>query len=409
MGPIINLGLSSGDKLLFEATLKQSHRIRVQVRIHDRNEKIIHTFSNSLLSGAVQVDASQAGTIGPNTGEPPTGPVRTLELMVLQPRRDPAWLPEAPGEESVFVDNFISVLYGVWVDGLSTGSGWVDVPVFWGPITGLDRDGDQVTINAAGKEVLGMDPALMWVPLTIAPKTLRTTGIRRMLEEIGETRFDFPTINDRIVNNWSLDRHAQAWLKAIHMARSGSLQLFYDGNGRARLRPFSNNRQWLFTEGADGTVLTKPKISYDISELRNVVEVLGPEPTGKATRIRAVAQPPTTHPLSVWSLARNGEPRRLIHVEEADVNSTAAAQALANALLDKFLTATVDVELETLVIPHLEEGDRVAVMSNGAQIEFSLHKFTIPLVADEAMTVGVNRRVSWRRRRKGAYMYRWAV
>lgn len=417
---MINLGLSAADRRRFEDTLRRSHRIRVRARIHDRDEKIIHTFQGSILSGSVQVDMSNTPSrlgFAPRTSDG-SGPVRTLDLTLLLPRKDQAWLPSAPGSESVFADNFISVLYGVWVEDLSDGPDWVDVPVFWGPITSILKDGDQVTIRGSGKEVLAQEPVLLWKALTLYKGQLRTGAIRWVLQNVGETRFDFPDLPSKMINKWSLDRHAQAWPIASSIARSGDWQLFYDGRGRARIRRYPQNRVWLFKSGRDGTLLSKPKVTYDLADARNVVEVIGPEPSGKKKQIRTESRPNATHPLSPWSLRRNGFRRNMVHVENAQVNKTSEAQSLGDRILSQSLTATVQVEFDSLVVPHLEEGDRVAVfvgdtyasgpqrIVEGQHIEFSLLKFTIPLVAGEPMTIGLNRRVSWRRRGK-APINRW--
>lgn len=418
---MISLGLSAEDQAAFEATLRRSHRIRTTARIHDRDEKIIHTFSGSILSGAVQVDMSQTpSNLGFAEGATSSGgPVRTLSLTVLLPRKDPAWRPDVPSMEAAFADNFISVEYGVFVDDLSDGPDWVDVPVFWGPITGIDEDGDQITINGAGKEVLALSPVLLWHPLTVRRGTRRTRAIRTVLEAMGERRFSLPNFSSKIRNTWSLDRHAEAWVMASSIARYGNWQLFYDGRGRARLREYPRNRIWTFTSGENGAVLSKPKISYDIGATRNVVEIVGSPPSGSTRQIRAESRPPVWHPLSPWSLRRNGIRRNMVHSETgARVNNHREAQQLGDRLLDQLITATVQVEFDSLVIPHLEEGDRVAVVVGetyasgppreleGQHIEFSLLRFTIPLVAGESMAVGLNRRVSWRRRGKTPF-YRW--
>ncbi|TKG58903.1 hypothetical protein [Prauserella endophytica] len=418
---MINLGLSSADQAAYEATLKQSHRIRTTARIHDRDEKVIHTFQGSILSGSVQVDMSstpsQLGFAEGTTSG--TGAVRNLDMTILLPRKDQAWLPDAPGSESAFADNFVSAEYGVFVEGLSAGPGWVDVPVFHGPITGLQQDGDQVTIRASGKEVLALDPVLLWNTLTVRKGTKRTDAIRQVLAAMGETKFDFPAFNSKMINTWSLDRYAEAWKMASSIARFGNWQLFYDGRGRARLREYPQNRTWLFKSGDDGTLLSKPRLAYDLASTRNVVEVVGSPPTGNAKQIRTESRPSTSHPLSPWSLRRNGVRRNMVHRETgAQVNNSREAQDLGDRLLNQMITAQVQVEFDTLVIPHLEEGDRVAVMVGetyasgpqrvleGQHIEFSLLRFTIPLVAGESMSVGLNRRVSWRRRGQ-APIYRW--
>jgi YD repeat-containing protein len=427
---MIPLGLSHADRRAFEATLTRTHRIRVIVRIHDHDEKVTSTVTNRLLSGSVEVNMAQS-------------PHRILNLVLLEPRRSPTWLPDGPGDASVFADNFISVLYSIYVDDLSDGPGWVDVPVFWGPVTGMSQDGDQITIAAAGKETLGIDPCLLWNTMQVHKGQTRVKAIRDILAAQGEARFDLPDLPAKIGKKMSLNRHAQPWHVAKSIAGGSNWQLFYDGRGRARVRRWPQNRVVTFHGGPGGTVLTKPRISYDVSSVRNLVEVLGPEPKGPPKRIRAVARAKAKHKMSAYQMRRNGQPRNLVHVVDSNLakpemewHKTAGgnepggppthggwwgapsgikhphrwqawrhtvivhrkkhAQEIADRQLKNRLKATVEASFDCLPWPHAEEGDPAAVYTDGMHFEFILKQFTLPLTADAPMSIGVNKRVSWR-------------
>lgn len=407
---MINLGLSAADHTAFEATLKQSHRIRTIVHIHDQNERIFTTFNASVISGSIQVDASQAGATRrvtkdrhhkPAQSQPdPSGPVRTLELTCLRPNRDPVWQPNTPGGETVFANNFVSVLYGVWVDGLSDGPGWVDVPVFWGPVTGIDQDGEQITIHGSGKEVLALDPCLLWDTVKVPAGRRRGQGIKDLLSANGEARYKFEEVTDRLTAHWIEGRYSQPWVASMKMARAGNLQLFYDGLGRAVVRQWPKNRVWSFTDGDNGTLLSRPTVSYDISTARNTIEVIGTAPKGAKTNTRVVAWAPASNPLSPSALSRNGERRWMVYSEQHNSSNLTTVTNIADELLFEMLTAQVDVQFDAMVIPHLEEGDRIAVVYNGHPVEFTLDQFTIPLASTDTMSIGVNRRINWRQRAK---------
>lgn len=406
---MINLGLSAADQSAFEYTLRQSHQVRTTVHIHDRNEDITYTFDGTILSGSVQVDWSQSGLAPRSKVNPwvaPSGPVRTLDLTVLKPEHEPDFLPGTGGDDLVWADNFVSVLYGVYVPTLAAGPDWVDVPVFWGPITAMAQDGDQFTITAQGKEVLGLDPCLMWDTLNIKKGTGRPDAIKQLLAKNGETRFHIDTSQGRTTVDLSFGRYTQVWKWAQNIAHAANAQLFYDGLGRARLRDWPTNRVYLFNDGTGGEVLSRPQITYDISNARNVVEVIGGVPKGRKTAIRAVAVAAPSNPLSPEALARNGQRRWMVYREQANMTKQADAQARADLLLQQQLSAAIDAQFDSLVIPHLEEGDMVAVQVGSQQIEFVLQQFTLPLTSDTNMTVGSNRRVTWRRRRgKGSREY----
>lgn len=387
---MINLGLSDADHRAFEEALRHSHRIRVLVRMHDRDERIISTWHDHIVSGSVQVDSTRK-------------PTRTLTLTMIQPDAAPAWLPDAPGDGalSAFANNYLSVVYAVWVPGLSTGPGWVRVPVFWGPISGLDKDGAQVTVQANGKESLGLEPAVQWKPLTLNKGLHRVTAMRRILLSMGERRGNLPPLRFRLKQPRSLGRHAEPWNMVRLIAGSMNRQVFYDGRGRVQLRVRPNNRAWQFAPGENGTLLSRPKLSYDTADTRNIVEVLGPESRGSPKRVRAVARPGAAHPLSPENLGRNGEPRWLVHSSQnSDVSNQRQAQQKADEVLADKLRVQVSAEFESLPIPHLEEEDLVAVVADGVGIGFRLRSFTLPLTSDESMSVGFNKRVQWRRRRR---------
>jgi hypothetical protein len=190
-------------------------------------------------------------------------------------------------------------------------------------------------------------------------------------------------------------------------------------------------------------VLSKPRISYDVTSVRNLVEVLGPEPKGPPKRIRAVAAAKAKHPMSAYRLRRNDKRRYLIEVVDSNlakpemewhkahdstpnkpgghvaghwgapsgvkhpsrwlewrhtiiVHRKAHAQKIADRHLKNRLKATVEASFDSLPVPHLEEGDPCAVYTDGMHFEFIAKQFTLPLTADAPMSVGVNRRVSWR-------------
>lgn len=400
---MINLGLSAADHAAYEATLRQSHRIKTVIHVHDPDEKVIYTFKGTIVSGSVQVDLTQSGSRPKVAGDKmtaPTGAVRTLDLTILRPEKEPTWLPDSGADDAAFANNFISVKYCVWVDGLSDGPGWVYVPVFWGPITEIDQDGDQFNIKGSGKDVLGLDPCLLWDTVHASKGEKRTDIIRRLLSHQGEARFSLAEVNDKIPYNHSFHRYTQPWKQSVQIAHGGNYQLFYDGNGRARLRPWPKNRVWNFNDGDNGCLLSRPQVSYDISQVRNTIEILGGTPKGSKHQLRYVTHIDSSNPLSPEALARNGQRRWLVHSEQTGITKKAHAEKRANDLLFQYMTTTVDATFDSLVIPHLEEGDRVAVKCGGQSLEFTLTNFTIPLTSGDSMSVGRNVRVSWRKRGK---------
>lgn len=432
---MIPLGLSARDRNAYLAALKQSQLMKPLVRIHDRNEKVISTVSEQVVGGQVNVDMSQS-------------PNRTAEVIILAPRKAPAWLPEGPADYHVFANNFISIRYCVFVKDLTDGPGWVEVPIFWGPITGLSQDGTEVTIQASGKEILGLEPHLLWKKMELHKGRRRIAVIRDVLAEQGETRFDLPDLPQKLPKRLDLNRHAQPWRVAAMIAGGANWQIFCDGRGRVKVRRWPQNRAYTWHDGDNATILNRPVVSYDISSVRNVVEVMGPEPKGPPTRIREVARAPEKHHLSAESLKRNGQPRFMVETVDSNLSKPELewhaahkerhgqgsislvpgrwgapsgvknpkrwfawrhsliasrkkkAKEIAKRHLANRLGGTIDTTFESIPVPHLEEGDPCAVSVDGWHFTFILKQFTIPLVSDAPMTVGTNRRVPRRDRKR---------
>jgi hypothetical protein len=271
-------------------------------------------------------------------------------------------------------------------------------------MTHLERHGSEVDIEGLGKETLGVEPALLWEPQNFRKGAAIVTTIRQLMAAQGEARFDLPELSAGLVANLSVKRHDEPWLEAKKLAHSINRQIFYDGAGRLRMRAYPQNPLYTFhAGGSTGSLLANARVVYDVPSTRNTVEVLGPEPRGPNKRVRAVAYAPNYHPLSPWSLSRNGEPRWLVDVVElTDAKRAADAQAVADRRLDEWLTKSTQVSFDCLPITHLEEMDRVTLWDDttGEWLDFYMGQFTIPLTSNGSMSVGALTRVSTRPRRR---------
>ena len=378
------MGLSTTQRRIFEDQLRTSHAVRITVDILDSDEKQIGSLStpqSSVLSGDVQMD---------NTAETK----RTLSISIMDPDQKLALSPQSPADQAVFIDNFVSVKYGVWVVDLGE---WVDVPIFWGPIKSLSRDDNNaVSIEAWGKEYLMKKPHLLWKSARF-PKGKKTVDTLRAVMQIrGETRFGgLPDkANRKLPKPLSISRNQEAWKICKKLAQSMNMQLFYDGDGQVRLRPFPATSIFLFdaTRGiAQSLVQSEAKLTFDTDKFRNTVEVKGHKNDQKK-QVHAVAYAPRNHPLSPWSLARDGKPRYLVEsISNDHVKRLQQAKALAVRKLRSLLRAHVDVEFESLVVPHLEEMDIVALKTSEYNVDFELTQMTIPLTEQDTMSVGFNK------------------
>jgi len=378
---MIELGLRAAQVAKVLDALGETHKTRVRVEIRDRDEKVVGSLtapSQDVRSGEVQIDTSADVT-------------RQLSLIVLDPSRKLKLVPNSPAEAAIFADNFVSVRRGIFVEALDD---WVDIPVFWGPVTRLERAGEEVRVEALGKESLLREPHLIWKTMRFRKGHKIVNAIREVLEACGETRFALPNLSGTLHHHVSIAKHQQAWNVVNRFAESLDRQIFYDGLGRARLRRVpQNNVSYVFKVGQ--TVVSEPQFTYDVSSVRNVVQVIGAKRQGKHPHhIHHIAKAAKHHPLSGQSLARNGKPRWMVEiVENEHIKRGPRAKRIAERMLQHLLAIEVTADFDALPVPMVEERDLLAVRGDDWRVEFHLTKATIPLGPEAPMSIGLLKHV----------------
>lgn len=379
---MIPLGLNAEDMKLFTASLKQSHQISIRCYILDLDHNHVEDVTDQFKDGQVNVDGTQV------PDRDLTCTLVTQDLMSFESGNI--------STGSSFATRLIQVFYGVRSELLDR---WVWVPVFTGPISGFSRDGATVEITAQGKEALFQGVA--WKSRTFAKGTLKSYILRDLLVRYGESRVDVPTINVKSDRAITLGPNVVLWDYLQSIARSwGSGRLIYDGRGRVKYFNYSSRVMWRFRQGEGGTLLGDPKITYQMpDEFYNCARVYGATPRKSTKRIFAEYVAPRTHPLSPVSMSRRGVPQYFARVETDDqITTQAAANAWVRNTVNNSLLGSVDVQAESLVIPHLEPWDVCSIQGDSYNSNFRLMKFSIPLNASGRMTIGHHARVSkWRR------------
>jgi hypothetical protein len=377
---VIPLGLSAAAHADLHTTLRATHSINITVQIMDLNGAILGDVSGRLLSGQVNIDRSADIT-------------RSCTLSLLDPRRSLNFDSDSPDDGALYVDRMVRVIYSVKV-----GTDWVDIPVFTGPISKVDRTDDVVNVEAQGKEALAMGQA--WRTRTFKRGALRVNVVRDILEDLaGETRFSFPDHSARLAKDFSIGRENVPWNMARAMAASMAMQLFYDGRGVARLRRLPASSSYNFSHGDNGSVVTAPQITYSLEDLKNIILVKG------AGKISEAVAAPYTHPLSPQRLGRKKAdgtlvPRYYLEViEDTAIRTRSEARQVGRDRLNDALLAAVDVAFDSLPIPHIEPGDLMRLVTDEFATTFRLNSASIPLVVGEPMSVGYLRRVSVNKRR----------
>lgn len=398
------LGLGAAAKAAYLSKLVSSHEIRVRTSLLNLQEQEIADLSDYTSDGQVNVDS--------------TAPVdRSLTLSLFDPRARLSFDPDAPADSALFLNRMLKVTYGVWV---SSTYGWVDVPVFTGPITKLDRPADElVSVECQGKEAIALRPA--WHPITLRKGMTKVNAIRTVMRErAGETSFDLPEISARLRKTISVGRMASPFKVAQSIARSMNKQLYFDGDGVLRLRNPSSH-VFTFKPGKNGSVMTPVQVSYDLEGFANTVYVKGGQPRGTkpptpkepptggesdaaaahVADIRWVDQLSASHPLSAARLGRIGSAGGFIveTIENDKIRSRTEAKRVARQRLQDLSLAATTVSFEALPLPFLEPQDRISVVTDDGTIRSRLDQFSLPLRVGSNMSVGFLKRVSSSTRR----------
>jgi hypothetical protein len=379
---VLSLGLSTADQKLFERSLFTGYNLKVVVQILDLNHTYVHDVSGQLIDG--QVNISYLADVD-----------RTLTLTLIDPDEAIGFDSASPSDGALYADRMIRVVYSVYSQLLPR---WVDVPIFCGPVTKVARDDAVVSVECQGKESLYREPSMAWTAKTYPKGTLLVTAIRDILgTKGGETKFDLPGWTSTLARDYSLITETSLWTMVMTLVTSaGTRQLFYDGRGVLRLRDTPTIASFTFTEEH---LTSTPKLSYDMSSIRNTVLVRGGTPTGKP-QIVSKRWLPAADPASEVSLGRNGVPRRLVEVvEDTAIMTQAAGDARAASVLKAVSIGNTDFDFDSFPIPHLEPGDSFLVTTRDFSIQLRATNFSIPLKAGNSQSNGVNRSISSNRAR----------
>lgn len=394
------LPLTTSEKEAHLAALRaDEQRVRVRVTVLDQNEKALHALdlpASQIIDGAVDVDARGEIT-------------RSLDLSFLDERHALGFDTANPTRTGLFADNFVAVERGIYVLELER---WIDTPVYWGPLTGFERDGAIVKLEGMGKEELGLDPHFVTNGYTLRKGRRVDLAIRDVMDRVGETRYNLPDLGARLPRARAVEPDDEPWNvvkfgweshrrvmrgkgKNRHRERidveynglialAGNMTAFYDGLGRLTVRRRSRDPVLVLAEGRD--ILDRPKPKFDVLAARNHVVVTGAKvtqgkkPHRKQVQMRASATLASEHPLSPAKLARNGKPRRMTEFVQVDnLKTVAACRARAQRNLDERSNDGLELSFSCLPFPFLEELDVVRVQTREYALDLRLQTFTIPL------------------------------
>lgn len=409
---MIDLGLSDAGKRALATAAASSHRIRIGIELLDGDERVVkslHVPVSRMREGAVEYDANADIT-------------RSLRMDLVDKRSELAFDPTSPGRSALYADNFVAVTYGILVPSV----GWVDVPVFWGPLTHYHRSGGDVTIEAQGKEALALDPHFAHQGYTLRKGRRVDDAIRDVMDRLGERRYRLARMAKRLPRARVVEDEDEPWdvvkfgweaeqRRQRHKGKrrrrgrvsveynglislAGPFTIFYNGRGELTARQRTRNPVFAFLESVH--LESSPAIDFDSLTARNHVVVTGAKvPVGKKpdpgqedkrrqVQMRGHATLKPSHPLSPRFLARHGVPRLMTdYVTVENLKTHKACRERAQHILHSRSQDGLEVGFTALPIPMLEERDTVRIITDEYVLDFPLQRWSLPLTG-ELMTVG---------------------
>lgn len=370
----MGLNVTNNNRLL--TLMASTHHIAINAKILDLDCNALGMVSHMFLDGQVTYDFTQPIT-------------RSLDAALRDPARKPHLDSNSPADGALFLDRQLAVDYCI-ID--PTFQYRYDIPVFTGPLTGLERSGAVIDVEAQGRDVLGMSSP--WVKKTWREGTRKTTIIREILRDfMGEanSRIDIPDKASKTTRDTALGPDTDVpWVLACKLASSMGYQLFYDGTGTARMRTITSTETFTFKPGHGGMVKTLPSVGYSDEDVINCVEVWGAKPKGKGKKrvhIRVVAD--RSHALSPWKLGTEKAPRYFpAFYEDDSLKTNAEARAFGNRMLKAGLLQSVEIGFDSLPWPLGEPGDSVRVDTSEFADRFRVRKFALPLSAAGSSSIG---------------------
>lgn len=203
------------------------------------------------------------------------------------------------------------------------------------------------------------------------------------------TQLDRTDVN---TTNMTFDVGADPWEKCASIVHAVGYELYVNAAGIARLRARRSYLSGVVVKVAEGGLLLDANLEEDSENQWNIVVVAGELPGAPPVRGYAEDDDPTS---TTYVRGPMGEVP--LFFKSRRIGSTKIANRVARALLH-WATGWVErINFSSVVLPHLDEYDRLHFMRERLDINavFNLEEFTIPLTADRHMTgAAVRRRLS---------------
>lgn len=251
----------------------------------------------------------------------------------------------------------------------------------------IDDNGERLTIKVEGSDrAAKLQRARFTDVYTIASGTNYATAIQTLLNSrVTGLTYSFMT-TALTTPSIVVAEQQDPWKQAQDLAANIGAELYFDVTGVVVLRPEPNPSTspvvWTYTDGHDAMILAVNRVLQRTNVYNHFV-VTG-EGTGVATPVRAESK--DTDPSSpTYYLGPFGDVPRFY--SSPLITTTAQAQSVADAFLNRVRGLVEDVRFPSLVNPAHEPGDVVTITRARAGVSgtFLIDSLEIPLAARSPM------------------------
>lgn len=224
---------------------------------------------------------------------------------------------------------------------------------------------------------------------TVAKNTNVVTAITRLLENRwDDIELAFASSDETVGKSvFGTETDNDPWQDARKLAKSAGLDLYFDGNGVARLAPVPTYEEAtpveIYLENEEAMVLNV-KRSLNTEQTYNGVIAIGSNSNSdEIFRAEAWDEDPES---PTYRYGNFGSVPRFY--SSPMIQTTAAARKVANALLNRSKGAQESISWNQIVDPSLEAGDLIKLQNRGTKVNqlLIIDRMTIPLQTSSSMS-----------------------
>lgn len=150
---------------------------------------------------------------------------------------------------------------------------WIEVPLFFGPVQTVERDGHNLYLVCNTKEVQHLDPHVFERSAYARKHTKIHVAIRHFMSQRGETRMQLDGVGQRLPETVAGLLGVEPWKIVRKLARAADRFLYYRGDGTLRLKPWPDSVAFRLAIGE--TLLEEPRKRTSVGPVRDTFVVIG--------------------------------------------------------------------------------------------------------------------------------------